>query len=104
MLLFVFIALTVVNMKNYAVPTQFIFDSFVVVELDTFNVYMMLECCHRGGEFSDRAIDIFFKKHFFQFSSLTSPSIKSDNSSLIVESTESESAIKLTLNSPRDKV
>ena len=38
MLLFVFIALTVVNMNKYAVPTQVVFDTVVVVELDTFDV------------------------------------------------------------------
>ena len=38
MLLFVFIALTVVNMNKYVVHTQIVFDSVVVVELDTFDV------------------------------------------------------------------
>ena len=36
MLMFVFIAPTVVNMNKYVVPTQFVFDTVAVVELDTF--------------------------------------------------------------------
>ena len=84
MLLFVFIAPTAVTMNKYVVSTQVDFDTAVVVELDTINIYMMLECSHRGGEFSDRAIDTFFEKHFLQFSCFTSPFIISKNSSLIV--------------------
>ena len=36
MLMFVFIAPTVVNMNKYVVPTQVVFDTVAVVELDTF--------------------------------------------------------------------
>ena len=84
MLLLVFIALTVVNMNKYIVTTKVVFYTVLVVELDTFGVYIMLECSHRGGEFSDRAISTFFENHILLFSSFTSPFIKSDNSSLIV--------------------
>ena len=36
MLIFVFIAPTVVNMNKYVAPTQVVFDTVAVVELDTF--------------------------------------------------------------------
>lgn len=75
MLTFVFTALTVVNMNKYVVPTQVAFDAAVLVELDTFDVYMMLKCRHCGGEFSGRDIDTFFEEHLLQFSSFTSPFI-----------------------------
>ena len=47
-----------------------------MIELDTFDVHMMVECSHCRGEFSERAIDTFFEKHFLQFSSFTSSFIK----------------------------
>ena len=50
-LLFVFIALTIVNMNKYIVPTQVAFDTVLVVALGTFDMYMILECSYRGGEF-----------------------------------------------------
>lgn len=84
MLLFFFTALAVVNMNKCVVPTQVASDAVVLVELDTFGVYMMLKCSHCGGEFSDRDIDTFFEEHLLQFSSFTSPFIKSGNSSFLV--------------------
>ena len=75
MLLFFFTALAVVNMNKCVVPTQVASDAVVLVELDTFGVYMMLKCSHCGGEFSDRDIDTFFEEHLLQFSSFTSPFI-----------------------------
>ena len=41
MLLFAFIALTVLSMNKYVVPTQVVFDTVAAVELDTFDIYMM---------------------------------------------------------------
>ena len=81
MLLFAFIALTVLSMNKYVVPTQVVFDTVAAVELDTFDIYMMHDA---GCEVLDRAIDNFFEKYFFQFSFFTSLFIKNDNSSLIV--------------------
>ena len=74
-LLLVLIALTEVKIKKCVVPTQVAFDTVTVVELDTFDVYIMLEC-HRRGEVLDRAINTFFENHFLKFSSFMSPFIK----------------------------
>ena len=74
-LLFVLIALPEVKIKKCVVPTQVAFDTVTVVELDTFDVYIMLEC-HRRGEVLDRAINTFFENHFLKFSSFMSPFIK----------------------------
>ena len=74
-LLFVLIALPEVKIKKCVVPTQVAFDTVTVVELDTFDVYIMLEC-HRRGEVLDRAINTFFENHFLKFNSFMSPFIK----------------------------
>ena len=65
-----------VNMNKYVVvPAHVVFDTVVVVEWNMSDVYTILEG-HRGGEFSDRAIDTFVENHFLQ--------LRSDNSNLIV--------------------
>ena len=50
-LLFVLIALPEVKIKKCVVPTQVAFDTVLVVALGTFDIYMILECSYRGGEF-----------------------------------------------------
>ena len=56
-----FIVLTLVNKNKYVVPTQIVFDTVVVSELDMFDIYTMLERSHLGGEFLEHAIDTFLK-------------------------------------------